>query len=104
VDRGLVYAWAEIGAISNGSKGVLMMADGTVAISLWRVRSGPKATSHASAAKRVDSATELIWKLVTVAEKRFRRLEAPILLRDAYERSKYRDGRPLPKRRQKAAA
>ena len=41
-----------------------------------------------TAAKRfrwVESATALIWKLLLVAEKRFRRLDAPHLLNDVFE-------------------
>ena len=44
--------------------------------------------------KRVESATALIWKLLTVAEKRFRKLDAPHLLRDVFEGRKFEDGSP----------
>ena len=38
-------------------------------------------TTAAKRFKRVESATALIWKLLLVAEKRFRRLDAPHLLK-----------------------
>ncbi len=61
-------------------------------------------TSAAKRFKRVESATALIWKLLTVAEKRFRRLDAPHLLRDVYEGRKFEDGKPVPSRQPRAAA
>ena len=45
--------------------------------------------------KRVESATALIWKLLLVAEKRFRRLDAPHLLKDVFEGRKFEDGKPV---------
>ena len=51
-------------------------------------------TSAAKRFKKVDSASALIWKLLTVAEKRFRRLDAPHLLTDVFEGRKFRDGKP----------
>ncbi len=61
-------------------------------------------TSAAKRFKRVESATALIWKLLTVAEKRFRRLDAPHLLRDVFEGRKFEDGKPVPSQQRKAAA
>ena len=61
-------------------------------------------TSAAKRFKRVDSATALIWKLLTVAEKRFRTLDAPHLLKDVFEERKFRDGKPLSAHQRKAAA
>ena len=49
-------------------------------------------TSASKRFKRVESATALIWKLLTVAEKQFRRLDAPHLLRDVFEGRKFEDG------------
>ena len=46
--------------------------------------------------KRVDSATTLIWKLLTVAEKRARKLNAPHLLRQVAEGKIFKDGKPVP--------
>ncbi|MDA0312046.1 MAG: IS256 family transposase [Gemmatimonadetes bacterium] len=61
-------------------------------------------TSAAKRFKKVESATALIWKLLTVAEKRFRRLDAPHLLRDVFEGRKFVDGKPVPSQLRKAAA
>ncbi len=61
-------------------------------------------TTAAKRFKRVQSATALIWKLLTVAEKRFRRLDAPHLLRDVFEGRKFVDGKPVPSQKRKVAA
>lgn len=61
-------------------------------------------TSAAKRFKKVESATALIWKLLTVAEKRFRRLDAPHLLTHVYEGKEFRDGKPVSSRQPKAAA
>ncbi len=45
--------------------------------------------------KKVVSATALIWKVLTVAEKRFRRLNAPELLLEVYAGTRFKDGRPI---------
>ena len=37
----------------------------------------------------------LIWKSLLVAEKRFRRLDAPHLLKDVFEGRKFKDGKPV---------
>ena len=42
--------------------------------------------------KRVDRAIAVIWKMLKVAEKRFRRLHAPELMGDVYLGFKYKDG------------
>ena len=49
-------------------------------------------TDAAKRFKRVESATALIWKMLMVAEKRFRRLNAPHLLKEVYEGVKFVDG------------
>ena len=61
-------------------------------------------TSAAKRFKKVESATALIWKLLTVAEKRFRRLDAPHLLSDVFEGRKFEDGKPVSTQQRKAAA
>ena len=61
-------------------------------------------TSAAKRFKRVDSATALIWKLLTVAERRFRKLNAPHQLKDVFEGRKFEDGKPVPHRQRKVAA
>lgn len=45
--------------------------------------------------KRVENATALIWKLLTVAEKKFRRLNAPHLLAAVAAGARYVDGKPV---------
>ena len=42
--------------------------------------------------KKVTSASAMIWKMLMVAEQRFRRLKAPQLLRDVYNGDKYENG------------
>ena len=49
-------------------------------------------TDAARRYKRVDRAIAVIWKMLMVAEKRFRRLQAPELMRDIYLGVKYKDG------------
>ena len=41
-------------------------------------------TDAARRYRRVDRAIAVIWKMLMVAEKRFRRLQAPELMRDVY--------------------
>ena len=61
-------------------------------------------TSAAKRYKKVESATALIWKLLTVAEKRFRKLDAPHLLRDVFDGRMFEDGKPVLTQQRKAAA
>ncbi len=49
-------------------------------------------TDAAKRYKRVDRATAVIWKMLMVAEQRFRRLKAPALMEDVYLGAKYVDG------------
>ncbi len=49
-------------------------------------------TDAAKRYRRVDRAIAVIWKMLMVAEKRFRRLQAPELMRDVYLGAKYVDG------------
>lgn len=44
--------------------------------------------------KRVAGAVALIWRVLMVAEKRFRRLSAPELLADVYAGQRYENGQP----------
>lgn len=61
-------------------------------------------TTAAKRFKKVESATALIWKLLTVAEKRFRKLDAPHLLRDVFDGRKFEDGKPVLTQQRKVAA
>ena len=45
-----------------------------------------------SASRKVNNAQAVIWKMLLVAEKRFRRLKAPELMRDVYQGAKYVNG------------
>lgn len=49
-------------------------------------------TSAAKRYKKVDNATAVIWRLLMVAEKRFRKLCAPELLKDVIAGATYQDG------------
>jgi transposase-like protein len=49
-------------------------------------------TDAAKRFKQVERATAVIWKMLMVAEKRFRRLNAPELLAKVYAGTRYEDG------------
>jgi transposase-like protein len=49
-------------------------------------------TDAAKRYKRVDRATAVIWKMLMIAEKRFRRLKAPEMMTDVYHGAQYVDG------------
>ena len=49
-------------------------------------------TDAAKRFKRVDRAIAVIWKMLLVAEKHFRRLKAPALMREVYIGLQYTDG------------
>jgi putative transposase len=53
-------------------------------------------TSAAKRVKKVDRATAIIWRLLRVAEKRFRKLNAPEQCRDVYRGVRYADGLKVP--------
>ncbi|MCJ7627507.1 MAG: IS256 family transposase, partial [Longimicrobiales bacterium] len=61
-------------------------------------------TSAAKRFKRVENATALIWKLMGVAEKQFRKLDAPHQLKDVFEGRKFEDGKPVSTQQRKEAA
>jgi transposase-like protein len=61
-------------------------------------------TSAAKRFKRVEHATALIWKLLCVAEKRFRKLRAPHEMKDVFEGRIYKDGKPVSTHQRKEAA
>jgi transposase-like protein len=61
-------------------------------------------TGAAKRFKRVEHATALIWKLLTVAEKRFRKLDAPHQLKDVFEGRRFEDGKPVSDHQRKEAA
>src|SRR5690606_33888324 len=49
-------------------------------------------TDAAKRFKKVERATAVIWKMLMVAQKRFRRLKAPELLAKVYAGARYEDG------------
>ena len=61
-------------------------------------------TSAGKRYKRVENATALIWKLLCVAEKTFRRLTAPHLLAAVAAGAQYVDGKPVHARTERSAA
>ncbi len=61
-------------------------------------------TSAAKRFKQVPNATALIWKVLLLAERRFRRLDAPQRLVDVYEGRTFVDGKLVLKSLEKAAA
>ena len=42
--------------------------------------------------KKVDNAEAMIWKLLLVAQKSWRALNAPLLMRDVYDGKPFKDG------------
>lgn len=52
-------------------------------------------TDAAKRFKVVANATMLIWKVLRVAESRWRKLDAPDLLKDVYEGREFADGAPV---------
>ena len=61
-------------------------------------------TDAAKRYKRVDRAIAVIWKMLLVAESRFRRLKAPDLMRDVYQGARYDDGIVMNTMTEKVAA
>jgi transposase-like protein len=61
-------------------------------------------TDAAKRFKKVDNATALLWRLLMVAERRFRRLDAPELLAAVYDGRKFEDGKLVKEKALKAAA
>lgn len=60
-------------------------------------------TDAAKRFKRVDNATAVIWKALMVAQKKFRRLDAPELLKDVYLGVEFADGVAIMKSKEAAA-
>jgi len=61
-------------------------------------------TAAAKRFKRVDNATVMIWKVLLVAESRFRRLDAPELLAAVYAGQIFTDGKAVTRTARRAAA
>ena len=60
-------------------------------------------TDAAKRYRKVANATALIWRVLMVAEKRFRRLNAPHLMADVYAGECYQNGSPIAQRKKIAA-
>jgi putative transposase len=61
-------------------------------------------TDAAKRFKRVENATAVIWKMLLVAQQRFRRLNAPELLKEVYHGAEYVNGVRVTERAWEAAA
>ena len=61
-------------------------------------------TAAAKRFKRVENATAVIWKMLLIAEKRFRRLNAPDLIADVFLGAAYINGMPVSNQPKVAAA
>jgi len=61
-------------------------------------------TAAAKRFKRVENATAVIWKMLLIAEQRFRRLNAPDLMEDVFRGAQYVNGVPVSNQPEVAAA
>jgi len=61
-------------------------------------------TDAAKRFKKADNATAMIWRLLLVAEKRFRKIDSPHLAAAVYRGAVFEDGVKLTKSNQRAAA
>jgi putative transposase len=60
-------------------------------------------TDAAKRFKKVENATAVIWKMLLIAKKRFRKLNAPELLKEVYEGVEFVDGVAVTKKREAVA-
>jgi putative transposase len=61
-------------------------------------------TEAAKRFKRVENATAMIWRLLRVAESRFRKIDAPHLAADVYRDEMFQDGEKVSRTERRAAA
>ena len=61
-------------------------------------------TDAAKRFKKVANATAVIWKMLLVAETKFRKLNGPELLHDVWEGAEYRDGVRVDEHQERDAA
>ncbi len=61
-------------------------------------------TNAAKRFKKVENATAVIWKMLLIAEKRFRRLDSPELVKVVWEGARFADGRQVKENDRKDAA
>ena len=93
-----------LAALSDGTKRVVALTPGyhesvESPFSSVRLR-----TDAARRYKRVENATAVIWKVLCVAEKRFRRLDAPHLLGAVFNGAKFENGEPVERSKKEKAA
>jgi putative transposase len=60
-------------------------------------------TDAAKRFTKVENAITVMWKMMLVAEQRFRHLDAPELLREVYESVEHVDGVAIKRKREAAA-
>ena len=84
----------------TGPGGTLQLCDNAV---LWEGRTADE-TVAAKRFKRVESATAVIWKMLLVAQQRFRRLNVPELMKKIHDGVKYVNGVRVQERAWEAAA
>jgi transposase-like protein len=61
-------------------------------------------TNAAKRFKKVENATAVMWKMLLIAESRFRRLNAPELMQEVFEGAVYINGVPQPNQTKRLAA
>ena len=61
-------------------------------------------TAAAKRFKKVDNATAVIWQMLLLAERRFRRLNAPELMAEVFQGATYLNGLPVQRQPEAAAA
>ena len=61
-------------------------------------------TNAAKRFKKVENATVVIWKMLLIAEKRFRRLNSPLLMQAVWNGGRFVDGKQVKQEHRKAAA
>ena len=68
--------------------------------SVSRMREGQLRTDASRRFKKTENAEAMIWKLLCVAEKSWRALNAPHFMKDVYEGKRFKDGVAVPTRMQ----
>ncbi len=61
-------------------------------------------TNAAKRCKKVENATAVIWKMLRIAEKKFRRLDAPELLKGVWSGTHFVDGVAIKMKNERQAA
>ena len=58
----------------------------------------------AKRSKKTENATAMIWRLLTIAESRFLKIDAPHLATDVYRGAKFEEGQRVSESMRRAAA